>query len=223
MAITPREFKSERDLQHEVRDLLCEALSAARQKNFAVMLSGGSTPLPVYEAIADSPFAVSKCAYITYSDDRHVPADSEESNYGNSLEMIAALGIPESRIIRVHTEKPLEDAAEAFHNDLGAFLRGGGVIPLAIIGLGTDGHTCSLFTESDLIKGEGKYAIAVQKSSGPDRVSVTPELLAQVERIIILVSGEAKKEISDQLLADPNSVVAGKAVSACPNVELWRA
>ena len=185
------------------------------------MIPGGRTPLPVFDAIVRKPFPIALTTHIAYTDDRHVPEDSPESNYGASRPMLRALQIPPERTIRVYAELPLAAAAERYHKDLKSFVDGGGWIGVAFLGLGPDGHTCSLFSQADLDRGRNRYAVAVERPSGPHRVSVTPALLEETERVILLATGSDKHAVADQLLRDPGSVIAGRAVMGCANVELW--
>ncbi len=214
----------------DTRDALDDALYALIEKELslhlarphAVMLSGGSTPVPVYERIAQQPFSIAPTACVTYSDDRHVPPDSPDSNYGVTQPMLKALGLPDERVLRVETEHPLDEAAEAFHNRLADFMLAGGRITLALLGLGSDGHTCSLFTTEDLDRGAGRYAVAVPRPQPPNRVSVTPNTLVHCERVVFVVSGEDKAAVARQFLETPERLVAGQAVAGREEVELWQ-
>ena len=223
MTIDITHYDSKALLLDAMEACLREALTASIAHPFAVMISGGSTPLPVYQALAQDPPKVSANVGIVFADDRHVPVDSPESNYGNALPMIKALGIPEGKTIRIRPELTLEEAADRYHRDLEAFLSGGGTIPVAFLGLGADGHTCSLFNDADLARCSGRLAAAVQKETPPNRVTVGPELLARVERVIFVVAGDDKIEMVQALVERPDSITAGKAVARCRSVELWQA
>jgi 6-phosphogluconolactonase len=216
-------FESEVDLTAEVAKQLRAELQKAGSAPHLILLSGGRTPLPVYDYLARHPFALSKTAHIGYSDDRHVPAEAAESNYGSTRPMLAALGATDEQVLRVHTELPLAEAAEHYDKRLRAFLQSGGTITLAFLGLGADGHTCSLFTPEDLERAQGHLAIPVERPAPPHRVSVTPELLAHVERVVVLVAGEEKELVVRDLLKAPQRLVAGRALAHAKNVELWRA
>jgi len=187
------------------------------------ILSGGKTPMAAYRRLAESPPILAPNVGLTYTDERHVPPDSPESNYGNTLPMLRALRIPEERILRVRTDLGLEEAAAAFERDLGQALEAGAQFPLALLGLGEDGHTCSLFTQENLKSCEGRLAVAVRRANGSARVSIAPDLLARVRRVIFLVTGPEKAPMLRRLLEDPRAVVAGQAVARCPNVEVWHA
>lgn len=203
--------------------LLREAMQISLPHPHAVLLSGGNTPLPIYNAIAQHPFPIAQTLHIAYTDERHVNADSPDNNFGNSSPMLASLRIPAENVLRVPTEPPLEQAARQYHNTLNTFLQSGGVLPLGLLGLGTDGHTCSIFSDHDLHLDDTLLAAPVYRDATPHRITVTPYLLKQVKRIIFLVTGVGKTEIVDRLLHAPDTIIAGKAVAHCPHVELWRA
>lgn len=223
MAIDVTEYASKERLLEAMEARLRAVLSASSEHPFAVLISGGNTPLPVYTALAHGPPATSPQAGIAFADDRHVPASSPESNFGNARPMIESLGIPAGQTLRVHTELPLEEAADRYHRDLDAFLSAGGTIPLAFLGLGADGHTCSLFTGEDLERGAGRLAAPVYKTVPPNRITVTPDLLSRVEQVVFIVAGNDKMEVVAALLEKPETLTAGKAVAGCPSVALWRA
>lgn len=221
--ILPRQFESLEALQAATLGLLSEAFTDASEEEFLVMLSGGSTPLPVYAALSLHPVAVSPQLHLTFSDDRHVPRDSTESNYGNTAAMIADLGVPEDRVIAVDPDVPLAASAQKFGLAFDRFFERGGRLSLALLGLGGDTHTCSLFSEEDLHAAEGHLAIPVTRSEPPHRVSVTPAVLERAERVVFLVAGASKAAVIQQLIEHPETTIAGRATARCGHVELWYA
>ena len=135
--------------------------------------------------------------------------------------MIRSLGIPASRIIRPHTGLPIDESAREFDRALAAFLSRG-TITLALLGLGADGHTASLFRAEDVRRGARCYAVSTSRSHGPaDRISVTRGLLLRAERVVFLVTGEEKADAVSALLAAPETIAAGQAVEGIPDVEVW--
>lgn len=217
-----RPFDSKASLQDAAHQLISEYLQRPSDGPFAIMLSGGNTPLPVFARFSQSPVPVHADAWITYTDDRHVPETSPESNYGNSHPMLESLGLLD-RTIRVQGNLELEAAADAFENDLKRFLDTGGTFPLALLGIGADGHTCSLFSDEDIKACENRLAAPIYRDSPPNRVTVSPSLLARVERIVIMAAGEDKQEMCNALRTNPESITAGKALANCKHVELWQA
>lgn len=222
MGITVKDFESKDALLADVEAVIRETLSTERDQDFALMVSGGNTPLPVYTAIAESPFPAAPRAHIAFTDDRYVPVDSPESNYGNARAMIEAVGIA-GRTLRINPELDIEACAAQYDADLQAFVDAGGAIPVALLGLGADGHTCSLFNDADLERARGKFAAPAFKDTPPDRITVSPDLLAIVEKVIFVVAGSDKAPMVDALLNRPESITAGKAVAGCADVVLWRA
>lgn len=218
-----KHFEDVTSLNCACADLIRETLQAAVEVPAAVMLSGGRTPLALFDAIAAAPFEIGGQAYITYTDDRHVPVYSPESNFGSTLPMINALGLPLERVIRVDPDLSLEEAASKYHEELEAFFASGGQIPVAFLGIGTDGHTCSLFNQEDLDRGQGRLASPTPRPTPPDRVTVTPGLLERCGNVIFLVTGEEKEPVLRQLLDRPAEIPAGRATARCANVTVWRA
>jgi 6-phosphogluconolactonase len=217
------EFDNISKMQREAVDLLTEHFHCSSPGPHAVMLTGGRTPLGVYRALERSPVAIDDSLHLLISDERHVPQDSLDNNYAKMHAMVDALGLDDSGVMRVHTELPLETAANRYHEELRAYLDSGGRITAGILGLGADGHVASLFEEQDVNRGAGKYAIAVPRKVAPDRVSVTRDLLLKVESLVLLVAGQEKAGIVGTIMHDPASVVAGQALWGISQVELWYA
>jgi 6-phosphogluconolactonase len=217
-----REFESVAVFNNAVRALLCGELQRETGPN-AVIISGGRTPLPIFGALAADPCPVAPKAFVAFSDERHVHADSPDSNFGGARPMLESLGLPEERILRVDTALSLDEAANDYDRQWAAFLNTGGTISTALLGVGTDGHTCSLFTEADLAAAGNRLAVAVRRPKPPHRVSVTPELLKHAERVVFLAAGAEKAAVVRQFLSEPGALVAGRAVAGHPRVEVWRA
>lgn len=217
-----KQFSSNEALQDAVFGLLTQTIESSRgtADMFAVLLAGGSTPLPIYNRIATTPLLPNDGLRIGFTDDRHVPADSPDSNYGNVLPMIRNLKLPDNRVMRVNDELPLDQAAMDYGDQVEAFLKAGGVIELAVAGLGSDGHTCSIFTP-EAAHDEEAFAFAVEGEAGFNRVSIGRRVLLATKRVIFLVAGASKREILERFAGNPQSTPAGIAIDGHPRVELW--
>jgi 6-phosphogluconolactonase len=213
-------FRTTDDLNTAVAALLEDHFEPESFRPHAIVLSGGKTPLPTYQHLVDVPVEVGDCVHVLFSDERMVPEHSPDSNYGNARPMLAALRIPDERVLKVHTGLSLRDAADRYDRDLAAFLRNGDVT-LAVLGLGADGHTASLFSPEDISRGRGCFAMAVPRDTPPDRVTITPDFLLHVQRIVFMVSGPGKAGVIQKLIESPQSIPAGQAVAGASNVELW--
>lgn len=223
--MTPRlrQFRSADDLTTAVANLLEDRFRHKFGRPHAVMLSGGRTPLAAYDEVARRGTWASDDLHIILSDERLVPEDSPDSNFGHMLPMLERLQLGEGRILQPRTDLPLKKAAADYDRTLQQFVRSGGRITLGLLGLGADGHTASLFTPEDLARGAGAFAVAVPRKDGPSRISVTPGLLKRVEVLIFLAVGRDKQEMVSRLLKEPDSLVAGQAVREAAAVQLWTA
>src|SRR5256886_2591758 len=186
-----RRFASRAALDAALEQRLRQAIGAAGAS--AIMLSGGTTPLPAYRALARGPLPHDRL-HVLFSDDRYVPSEADASNYHQARALLDALALPASSVARVHTELPLAEAAADYERQLAALLNSGVRIGLGLLGLGADGHTASLFGAADLERARGHLAIAVQRPDGMSAVSVTPELLAHVEDPLFVVAGGGKHD-----------------------------
>lgn len=221
MAIQLIHFPSLEELTLATVNLLAGHIQQTVEHPFAIMLSGGKTPLAIYHRLAHTGVRSSRQLHLLWSDERMVPKDSPESNSGNTQELISALGIPPSQLVSVKTDLPLEHAASDYHRQIQSFLDRGGLLPLGLLGLGPDGHTASLFNIEDASQRTHHWAIAVPRPTPPDRVSVTAELLSRFERLLLLVTGPEKKEILNKFEKEPDTIPAGVAVRGGARVEVW--
>lgn len=217
--LTTRRFTSRTALDAALEQRLRLAIAAPRPS--AIMLSGGTTPLPAYRALARGPLPHDDRLHVLFTDERYVPSDSEASNYHQSRPLLDALALPPESLLRVHTELNLEEAAADYEQQLGTLLSSGVHVGLGLLGLGANGHTASLFNADDLERARGHYAIAVHRPDGMSAVSVTPELLTTVREPLFVVAGPDKHDAVRALMAGDPDLPAWRAVQGCPEVELW--
>ncbi len=167
-----------------------------------VALSGGSTPKRAYELAAGAGF---EGVTFWLGDERHVPIDDEDSNGG----MVRThLGIaPEL----VRTELELEEAAADYGR---RFRDAGGRLDLALMGLGPDGHTASLFPGKPALQ-ERDHLVAAVPEPGLDprvpRVTMTFKAFDLAERVVFLVAGEDKAEAMVRAFGEPPDLDAPSA------------
>ena len=150
-----------------------------------------------------------------------MPADSGASNYHATRPLLDSLALSEPQVLRVRTELPLEEAARDYESSLRTLLSSGARIGLALLGIGSDGHTASLFRPEHLQQARGRLAIAVQRPDGMQGISVTPDFLANVAEPLFVVAGSGKHDAIAAFIAQDPNIVALRAVGACPRVELW--
>lgn len=214
-------FADAHALARAVAHLLSEHLAPRRDAPAGIMLAGGSTPLAAYALLASAPPVVAPSTHILFSDDRLVPPEDARSNYGALRALLANLGLPDDRILRVRGEKSLDEAVRDYDLDLHRFLEAGGRTHLGLLGLGADGHTASLFTRAQVEQPRRAWATGVQRPDGLAGVSVTPAFLRRVDRLVFVVAGRAKREMADLLVQSPSRIAAGQAIAGHSAVELW--
>ncbi|MFQ5480365.1 MAG: 6-phosphogluconolactonase [Thermodesulfobacteriota bacterium] len=185
--------------------------SQDKKGRFNVALSGGSTPLPLYGLLASEVLRERvrwSGVHFFWSDERSVPPDSKESNYGMAARnLLHRLEIDEDNIHRIKGELGAS-AAPAYERELRrAFGLGAGEFPvfdLLILGMGVDGHTASLFPGSAALCEEKKMVTAeyVEKLAST-RITFTPPLIQRASNIIFLVRGGDKAAALKAVLRGP--------------------
>jgi 6-phosphogluconolactonase len=170
-----------------------------------VSLTGGSTPRRVYEVLADprQPWRTRipwERVHLFWGDERHVPPDHADSNYGMARDaLIARVPIPPDQVHRMHGERPAADAAREYEIALGrAFLaarRPDQTFDLMLLGLGDDAHIASIFPGSPVLD-ERTRRVAAPWVPGLNayRITLTPPALLDARRIVMLVEGAKKTD-----------------------------
>jgi len=178
-------------------------LAIKAQGRFTVALSGGSTPRGMFSLLAASyrdrlPWDK---VYFFWSDERHVPPDSSESNYRMAYDsLLSNVPVPQVNIFRIPAEK--SDAREValeyeetvrrfFQVPQGAFPQ----FDLILLGMGPDGHTASLFPESSAVHEEDRLVVSnwVEKLK-TDRITFTAPLINQAKTVMFLIAGSDKAQ-----------------------------
>ena len=216
-----RRFPDQAQLQAAVEERLQQVLTGGGVDQPAVMLSGGSTPIPAYLELASRRLTPAPGLTVLFSDDRYVPSDSDQSNFHQSRALFTSLGLRAAQVLRIRTELPLVEATLDSERRLIQLLSGGRRITLGLLGLGTDGHTASLFSAADLERARGRLALSVHRPDGRDAISVTPTVLERVDQLIFMVAGADKRPALAALLRRQGDLTAWAAVRGCRSVEVW--
>ncbi|OVE73675.1 hypothetical protein BVX94_03190 [bacterium B17] len=215
-----KKFDSVDELREPSVAALKSFFEADMDMPYGVMLTGGDTVGEIYDRLAKIGFNVNPNLHLLLSDERHVPVSSSDSNYGFIQNLVQALNINESQVIRPDTDLPIQECADKYHHDLANFLTKG-TVPYAILGLGADGHLASIFSLEDMKAGEGRLAHPTYRPEGPDRISVSQKLLLMIKKIQFVSAGTSKFEIIEQLKSAPETVVAGTVLKDAEDVSLW--
>jgi 6-phosphogluconolactonase len=182
----------------------------ARDGQFNVALSGGSTPQALFRALSSQEFRGQidwPRVQIFWGDERAVPPDDPESNYGMTRrELLVRVPIPAANAHRMEAEDPtLGRAAHHYEELLRRYLplddRGFPVFHLVFLGVGLDGHTASLFPGSRLLRETSRWVSTPSVAKlGKRRMTLTLPVLDAARRVVFLVAGKEKAVILREVL-----------------------
>jgi 6-phosphogluconolactonase len=206
-------------LARRVADWLL-AISMARGSVFAVALSGGGTPRRLYEALAGPPYRDVfpwRHTHLFWGDERFVPRDDESSNYRMVRDaMLSRAPIPAANIHPVPTEGLTpEAAASSYERELKSFYGAERLDParplfdVNLLGLGSDGHTASLFPGAAVLEERERWVAAVAGPK-PVRVTLTYPALESSRHAAFLVAGKEKREIFSRFARGEQTLPAAR-------------
>jgi len=174
----------------EAGEVVAHELAVAAQSGGHIALSGGSTPRPAYARAAEIEPDWSAVA-LWFADERCVPPDDSRSNYRLVRETLLD-PLPSGPIVhRVHGELTPEEAALEYDS-----IAEGLQLDFALLGIGPDGHTASLFPNAPALDARERAAVATQPGFDPwvPRVTLTIPVLSSAQLLFFLVCGEGKAD-----------------------------
>lgn len=193
---------------------------------FLVALSGGSTPQALFLLLAQLPYSTQiswPATHVFWGDERLVPPNDPGSNYYHAQRLLLdKVPIPPSHIHRLRGELPLPDAVEDYEDQLGKMAVSGASWPrfdLALMGMGADGHTASLFPGSSAVtEGTRPVLSVVADYDGrpAQRVTLTPPVFNDARQVLFLVSGANKAPALAAVLGGSPDIVKWPAQSIQP-------
>lgn len=177
------------------------ATSVQRGETFHVALSGGSTPKMLFNYLAQHyresiPWGD---VHLWWGDERCVPPDHEESNYLMTKEsLLKGVILPPENVHRIRGEASPVEEANRYAAEMTREIPLKNNIPvfdLVYLGLGTDGHTASIFPDRmELLTSTALTAVASHPESGQNRISLTGPVLNNARNVAFLVTGASKAE-----------------------------
>jgi 6-phosphogluconolactonase len=199
-------FPSPSDLFIEAAKSIVTILQSGIRTSGSVslVLSGGATPRGVYDLLATEWFSGQiewAKVHIFWGDERCVPPHAPDSNYHMANEvLIRKIAIPTTHVHRIPAERPPQEAAQAYQHEIRKLfqLREKDLprFTLVLLGLGTDGHTASLFPNTSALQERTKLITEVfVESLKTSRITMTLPLINNAHNVIVLVSGKGKAGI----------------------------
>ena len=201
-------------LEAAARHLLDHAHQAiAARDSFTLALAGGSTPKGLYAMLAAPPVLSqldwTKVRFF-WGDERHVPPDHADSNYRMAHEaLLRHLPISTGQVHRVPSELPdartVADQYEAvLREQFGVSEPDVPRFDLILLGMGSDGHTASLFPGTGAVH-ETRRLVAAPwvEPLQTSRITFTPVLLNHARQVTFLICGHTKAETLHAVLEGP--------------------
>jgi 6-phosphogluconolactonase len=186
---------------------------------FTGALSGGSTPKHLYSLLG-SPGYKERIAWnrvhLFWGDERCVPPDHAESNYGMAREsLLSKINIPAENIHRMAGEREPQAAAAEYEKHLQEFFGlASGAPPrfdLMLLGIGDDGHTASLFPGSDALNQTERLVVApfVEKLKSY-RLTLTLPVLNSSAEVWFLVTGASTADAVKKVFSGSSDLPAAR-------------
>ena len=236
MSVTPHhceivEAANAEDLADRAADWLVTQLGGAGHGPVSICLSGGSTPKRLYQRLARGPWRPALPwgrLHWFWGDERVVPPEDPRSNRRMVMEaLLAEVEVPDGHVhpVPVDLASP-EDCALAYEGELkrhygaGVLDPGRPLFDITLLGIGSDGHTASLFPGMKAVDETRRWAVATQAGLEPfvPRVTLTVPALAASRAVVFLVSGEDKRDPLRRILGG-EPLPAAKIVAEVPT--LW--
>jgi len=210
-------FQATDELAQSLRAYVLEAQNSAlsRHQVFRVAVSGGSLPKVLGQALLRETTGEGSVQFdkweIFFADERAVPLDHEDSNYKLVKDEIldkapAELGKPKVHPIDVKYLDDVQELADQYEQTLvNTFASRDSVrlpmFDLLLLGCGPDGHTCSLFPGSPLLRENEAWVLQISDSPKPPpkRITLSLPVVTHALKIAFVATGAGKKDIMKQI------------------------
>ena len=180
--------------------------SIENEGSASLVLSGGSSPISIYEELSNIDISWSK-VFLTLVDDRLVEPNHRDSNQKllhnhlikNKAQNINFFPLTENFLSNTEFKKPFD---------------------VTILGMGEDGHVASLFPGTKALENNDSLYVANEVNIKTKwRVTSTFHLLGKIEKIYVLATGESKKNILKSVNVD-NDLPINLLKNYAKNIEI---
>lgn len=197
----------------------------AEGRAMSVALCGGSTPRTLFQALAAEPFAGLipwHSIHFFWGDERNVPPGHPESNYSMARELLLSrVPVPPANIHRIPTgDGTAVEAADLYERTLRdnlPLVHGLPRLDYNLLGLGSNGHTASLFPHRPTLRERQRLVVADHVDEVNSwRVTLTAPVLNNAAQITFLVTGEGKASIVRKVIEGPREAESMPAQLIAP-------
>ncbi len=192
---------------------VAERLTAVAEQGGQIVLTGGSTPRNAYGIAAERDADWSR-ATVWFSDERCVPPDHPDSNFGMAERALLSRLSRPPRVVRMQGELGAEAAAGAYEAHLREHLGSDPRFDYVLLGIGPDGHVASLFPGKPEVEETGRFVTPVPLAGlepQVPRVSLTLPALNAAREVAFLAAGADKAQAVARAFGDPPDLSAPAA------------
>jgi len=196
-------FKDSYEIANYIRNILSKT-EASRDSHLA--LSGGNTPKLIYSYLAEPSSTSIPWTNIKFywGDERCVPPTHPESNYLMAkTTLLDKIETIDENVFRIKGEENPHTENERYSQLI--FTKNQGIFDFILLGLGSDGHTASIFPDQmDLLTSHRICEVAKHPESGQSRITLTGNTINHAKNILFLVTGTGKSVVVGDIIAQKN-------------------
>jgi 6-phosphogluconolactonase len=209
-------FRDPQDLARRAADWIAGVIAAHDGPQFRLALSGGSSPRLLYEELSLRDIDWGKVAFF-WIDERFVPPDNPDSNYRMAREtLLSRIPARAQNIHPIPTDGEPDAAARAYENTLRQAYGADRLDParplfdLVLLGLGADGHICSLLPGSPVLEERQRWVAPVAQGRPEVRITLTYPCVQSSRITAFLVTGKDKAPAVKAVRAGDESLPGGR-------------
>lgn len=187
------------EIKREVIDLILSIAKASINDHglFTLGVSGGSVAKLLTQGLKSMTDVDWSRWTVLFCDERHVPYSDPESTYSvYKKDLFDCVNFPLDRVILMNPDLTVEEAAQDYSKKLLGICKGAGIpsFDLLVLGMGPDGHTCSLFPGHPGLAINDKIVIPITDSPKPPprRITLTFPVLNAAKNVFVIATGESK-------------------------------
>ena len=186
--------------------------TVAIKDSFTVALPGGVTPKLFFTRLAQAPYQKSipwNKVWVFWGDERCVPPDHPESNYGMAKQfLLDKVAVASAHVFRIRGEDPPAETARMYAKTLHEVFKNDTETPafdLIILGMGPDGHTASLIPHTAAVEEERRWVVEnVVRSLQTVRITLTYPVINNAREVWFLVTGAKKSAAYARAQGEPS-------------------
>ncbi len=207
-----RIFETPKKVYKAIAKEIVKHAQKTNQPRFDIALSGGNSPKGLFKKMSKKyrnsiPW---DRIHFWWGDERCVSPHDAESNYKMTVDyLLSKINIPKENIHRIKGERNPDEEAQRYSEEITLNLNSRNDIPvfdLIILGMGSDGHTASIFpNQMELLNTENICEVAQHPNSGQKRITLSGRVINNANRIFFLVTGENKAMRISEIMNDTDA------------------